>query len=413
MVATMSDLIHDAQRAKALLGDVSLPKSERLSRALQASSELIAADLADEERKEFESAVAMLTAVLDCASAETAEDDQRINDAEVQQALDLVDDTASQAIKAEMARIVVELAEGVDELPEATIREVREHRDLMVPQLIEVLREAVAGALAGEPPEGNAHFFAAFLLTEFKAEQAFPVLIEAFSLPDELPHELFGDAVYFLPPRVLALFAGDRLETIQALIDDRTVNRSVRWGAAESYLRFVRDGRMSRGEAVRRLQAHLRQAIDRNDEEQVTGLVCELSRYGPAEAMDDIREAFKRQLVDSMFIGLDDLEKSATEGEAGFHKQLEWRGPTEIDTLEELRDWACFQKRPAPAPSPEPPPVLLTTSQPPSPHFASPAADFEPIQQPIVSRGPRVGRNDPCPCGSGKKFKKCCGAPGT
>ena len=26
-----------------------------------------------------------------------------------------------------------------------------------------------------------------------------------------------------------------------------------------------------------------------------------------------------------------------------------------------------------------------------------------------VVRGPKVGRNDPCPCGSGKKFKKCCG----
>ncbi len=25
-------------------------------------------------------------------------------------------------------------------------------------------------------------------------------------------------------------------------------------------------------------------------------------------------------------------------------------------------------------------------------------------------RGERVGRNDPCPCGSGKKYKKCCGA---
>jgi uncharacterized protein len=25
------------------------------------------------------------------------------------------------------------------------------------------------------------------------------------------------------------------------------------------------------------------------------------------------------------------------------------------------------------------------------------------------STGPRPGRNDPCPCGSGKKFKKCCG----
>ena len=27
----------------------------------------------------------------------------------------------------------------------------------------------------------------------------------------------------------------------------------------------------------------------------------------------------------------------------------------------------------------------------------------------IVNDGPKVGRNDPCVCGSGKKFKKCCG----
>ena len=27
----------------------------------------------------------------------------------------------------------------------------------------------------------------------------------------------------------------------------------------------------------------------------------------------------------------------------------------------------------------------------------------------IIRNAPRVGRNDPCPCGSGKKFKKCCG----
>ena len=27
----------------------------------------------------------------------------------------------------------------------------------------------------------------------------------------------------------------------------------------------------------------------------------------------------------------------------------------------------------------------------------------------VVHDGPRIGRNDPCPCGSGKKYKKCCG----
>ena len=31
-------------------------------------------------------------------------------------------------------------------------------------------------------------------------------------------------------------------------------------------------------------------------------------------------------------------------------------------------------------------------------------------QTPVKREGPKVGRNDPCPCGSGKKFKKCCGA---
>jgi uncharacterized protein len=31
-------------------------------------------------------------------------------------------------------------------------------------------------------------------------------------------------------------------------------------------------------------------------------------------------------------------------------------------------------------------------------------------QTPIRREGPRVGRNDPCPCGSKKKFKRCCGA---
>ena len=30
-------------------------------------------------------------------------------------------------------------------------------------------------------------------------------------------------------------------------------------------------------------------------------------------------------------------------------------------------------------------------------------------EKPIVREEPKVGRNDPCPCGSGKKFKKCCG----
>ncbi len=33
----------------------------------------------------------------------------------------------------------------------------------------------------------------------------------------------------------------------------------------------------------------------------------------------------------------------------------------------------------------------------------------EQVQQPYVRTSAKIGRNDPCPCGSGKKYKKCCG----
>jgi SEC-C motif domain protein len=33
----------------------------------------------------------------------------------------------------------------------------------------------------------------------------------------------------------------------------------------------------------------------------------------------------------------------------------------------------------------------------------------EPQGQTVRRENPKIGRNDPCPCGSGKKYKKCCG----
>jgi len=36
------------------------------------------------------------------------------------------------------------------------------------------------------------------------------------------------------------------------------------------------------------------------------------------------------------------------------------------------------------------------------------SGDLQPVQQ-VVRGSAKIGRNDPCPCGSGKKYKKCCG----
>jgi preprotein translocase subunit SecA len=47
-------------------------------------------------------------------------------------------------------------------------------------------------------------------------------------------------------------------------------------------------------------------------------------------------------------------------------------------------------------------------------HIHGPDCDHDhhqgPPQEPVRRAEPKVGRNDPCPCGSGRKHKKCHGA---
>jgi preprotein translocase subunit SecA len=61
------------------------------------------------------------------------------------------------------------------------------------------------------------------------------------------------------------------------------------------------------------------------------------------------------------------------------------------------------QAVPAAAPAPEPRP-----SAQPDPRMRPLPAAAEPVT-PYVREAPKVGRNDPCPCGSGKKYKQCHG----
>ncbi len=42
-------------------------------------------------------------------------------------------------------------------------------------------------------------------------------------------------------------------------------------------------------------------------------------------------------------------------------------------------------------------------------HAEPQRTEAAPSGKPFVREKAKVGRNDPCPCGSGKKFKKCCG----
>jgi uncharacterized protein YecA (UPF0149 family) len=97
----------------------------------------------------------------------------------------------------------------------------------------------------------------------------------------------------------------------------------------------------------------------------------------PKEVLEDIERAFRDDLVDESSIDLPwvverlALEKEEVLDDArrdSHHRFVR-------DTVRELEWWACFD-------APEEPAELET----------------------------KVGRNEPCPCGSGEKYKYCCGA---
>ncbi len=59
---------------------------------------------------------------------------------------------------------------------------------------------------------------------------------------------------------------------------------------------------------------------------------------------------------------------------------------------------------------PDAPPTAKARAAAPRQAVASGPAGEEPqMELPLKRELPKVGRNDPCPCGSGKKFKSCCG----
>ncbi|MFI5381502.1 MAG: DUF1186 domain-containing protein [Tepidisphaerales bacterium] len=313
---------------------------------------------------------------------------------------------AEAAVPFDPERIIAELNSGRRHLPEGAIREARLHRDVMVPRLIQTIQNATAKVRAGDNLEGNARFFALFLLGEFKAREGLPAILEAISLPGEQPSELFGDAITTVLAGILVTLSDDPLTLIDELIRNTNLNEYVRWEAAQAYVHLVRDGRLRREEAVEFLRRHLRRELDGEDESEIlTPLVSTLCDLAPKEAYKEIKEAFGRHEVDEFMINLAEVDCSITEGDAGVQRQL---NGLEVlnDTIEELRHWAAFQPEPAPQPRRTPIPWPGESKPRPDRPALPPEIPLDPPSPLAASK--RVGRNDPCPCGSGKKYKKCC-----
>ncbi|MCU0782023.1 MAG: DUF1186 domain-containing protein [Akkermansiaceae bacterium] len=278
--------------------------------------------------------------------------------------------------------------------PRAALREIIERKDEMTPHLLAIVDECVADPRPFlDGPRRMLPTYAAFLLAQFQETRAYRPLLALLSLPGEAPDELFGDSITGDISRVLAsVFDGDE-GPLRTLIENPAGDDYARGCAGlGTYLCLLHQERITIGEVEAYFRELLEHRLEREPSMVWNELALNSGLLGFSGLLPLIRQAYKEDLCDPGYIGLEEVEHDLKHG-----GREDWReNCTSIDdVMDEMNWWACFSES--------------GSKRPPIPHRNLPQPTGKPVLPP-PSPYAGVGRNDPCPCGSGKKFKKCHGA---
>ena len=306
------------------------------------------------------------------------------------------------------------------ELPVHALIAASEQREALTPQLLEYL-ETIASQGDDIPDDQRVDlvFFAFYLLAQFREAQALPVMLRIISASPGTVNRLLGYVVSESLPRILAsVMVGHEdcdIEPLQRLIENCDLHPSVRSSAITCLSILAAHGRLSREQLRDYFRELFAGKLAREQSRVWDGLVSNCLIAGFNELEESIVQALDETLLIDSFVGQERLSALLQEhpGEICFppyeHSSLI------DDCVSELKGWASFNRtqpvqkpagtiaqvaRPWPAKKQQPAPHLLG-SRPPMPARNR--------QAPVIRENPKVGRNDPCPCGSGRKFKKCCG----
>ncbi len=280
----------------------------------------------------------------------------------------------------EPAQILAELEQYRGPFPYEAVRRAIEERERIAPLLLRVLEDAIAEPKALlHKPDYMAHVFAMFLLSQFREKRAYPLLVQFFSLPGELSLDLTGDVVTEDLERMLASVSCGDTTLIKELIENPHVNEYVASAAVRSLVALVAAEEQTRESVVEYFRSLFRGKLRREPSHVWESLVwCSIDLY-PEELRADIAACFGAGLVNEFFVSPDQVEEALADGPETTLSRLTddpWYRLIE-DTTKEMEWWACFQ-----------------------PEYGS-----------AKTKKRKIGRNEPCPCGSGRKYKKCCGRP--
>ena len=290
--------------------------------------------------------------------------------------------------------IIIERLAQAEAPPEDVIEAAREQRAAVAPAFVDLVERYLAGEPSAAAMEG-ALFYVFHLLGEWRETSAYRPLARLLASDPERLEALLGDALVSTSHRIMAaVFDGDPAP-LQAVIEAEHADPFVRSRMLEALAMLVLRGELDRGEVAR----YLRDAFSNLRPHEASfvwfGWRSAIAALGLAELTSLVRKAFERGLIGPREMSFADHQADLKHALA--HPESPWSeaAPREFapfeDTIAELAPWYSFS------------PEYLE-------HRAAEDA-FAPrfgIAEPAINPFKGVGRNDPCPCGSGRKFKRCC-----
>ena len=272
-----------------------------------------------------------------------------------------------------LALLIEDLA-GAVHLPVAALRKALEHPDAIAGATLPLLEKAATGAEL-EEREANLLFWGLHVMAQARDTSALPPLLALLRQDGEVVEAVLGDAVTATLPRVLASVFDGQADPLFRLILDSSLDDEIRQAVLVACSFLCIDGRIER-EALHRLlvrfddaKAAVEGAIGWSAWEEA------IATLGFRDLAPRVEEARKDGRIDKEFSDPDWFKETLREAER--HPDDRERLPPDLYGY--LDD----------------PIVALDWTR---------EGYGEPQRNPFKD----VGRNDPCPCGSGLKFKKCC-----
>lgn len=290
--------------------------------------------------------------------------------------------------------ILKEFADAT-ELPVAAIRESLDSRGVTVPVFLSLLERASDVSQVSEEEE-RALFAVVHVLAEIGEQRAFRPLLKFLAGDQERVERLLGDAITETLPQILiSLFDGDVTLLFDAM-NNEDLDEFTRDSAFRAWTYLVIEGTVSRDEAARYLRDCAGSLRPASENHIWMSWLEAIGHLGLEELTPLVRSAYVDQRIPNEYIDWDEFEEMLLQSRDPELLKIEMdiMGLYPFrDTVGRLSNWQVFDDD-------EPDLDLLDDWADPDIQDLAAETVFNPFRH--------VGRNDPCPCGSGKKFKKCC-----